>query len=279
VDYGGLVVLLTGASSGIGRDAALAFAKRGATVVAVARREERLRALIDECRETAPACEYIAGDVGEREFAEGSVRQTFERHGRLDVLVNNAAVPHHQYIFRSTPDDAERVLRINFLSCVYTTFAALPLMLRQGGGTIVNVSSFASRVVAPRESLYGASKAAMDAFTEGLWNDLAGSNIHAALIHPGAIDTEIWDKNPEPSAYKGKRHPAALVSNAIFAAIERRRHELLVPKYDFKLRIARVLRQFAPALLRAGMRWVEPVPSEWVDEIRRELEHESRKEN
>jgi short-subunit dehydrogenase len=279
VDYGGVVVLLTGASSGIGRDAALGFAKRGATVVAVARREERLRALVDECRESAPACEYFAGDVGEREFAEGIVRQTFERHGRLDVLVNNAAVPHHQYIFRSTPDDAERVLRINFLSCIYTTFAALPLMLRQGGGTIVNVSSFASRVVAPRESLYGASKAAMDAFTEGLWNDLAGTGIHAALIHPGAIDTEIWDKNPEPSAYKGKRHPPALVTKAIFSAIERRRHELLVPKLDFKLRIARLLRQFAPAVLRAGMRWVEPVPPEWVDEIRREQEHDSRKEN
>ena len=92
-----------------------------------------------------------------REFAEGIVRQTFERHGRLDVLVNNAAVPHHQYIFRSTPDDAERVLRINFLSCVYTTFAALPLMLRQGGGTIVNVSSLTRVPLTTRPSAVAAT--------------------------------------------------------------------------------------------------------------------------
>lgn len=279
MDYSGRVVLLTGASSGIGRDAALAFAKRGATVVAVARREERLRELVAECCKSAPACGYLAGDVGERAFAEGIVCETRDRHGRLDVLVNNAAVPHHQYIFRSTPEDAERVLRINFLSCVYTTLAALPIMLRQGGGTIVNVSSFASRVVAPRESLYGASKAAMDAFTEGLWNDLAGSGIHAALIHPGAIDTEIWDKNPEPSAYKGKRHPPVLVTQAIFAAIERRRHELLVPRFDLKLRIARVLRQFLPSALRAGMRWVEPVPPEWIEELRRAETFTTQREN
>ncbi len=80
-------------------------------------------------------------------------------------------------------------------------------MLRQDEAAIVNVSSFAGLVVAPREAIYGASKAAMSAFTEGLWSDLEGSGIHAALVIPGAIDTEIWDKLDEPAAFKGKKTP------------------------------------------------------------------------
>ena len=76
-------------------------------------------------------------------------------------------------------------MRVNFLSCVWTTFAAIPHMLRQGRGTIVNISSFAAKVAPPREPLYAASKSAMNSFTEGLWNDLAGSNIHVGLINPG----------------------------------------------------------------------------------------------
>ncbi len=98
-------------------------------------------------------------------------------------------------------------MRVNFLSCVWTTFAAIPPMLRQGGGVIVNVSSFAAKVAPPREGLYAASKAAMNAFSEGLWNDLAGSNIHVALINPGPIDTEIWLKEDEPPAYNGPKYP------------------------------------------------------------------------
>src|SRR5438105_15432188 len=97
-DYRARVVAVTGASSGIGRVTAKAFAARGATVVAVARREALLRALVEECRRDAPQSEYFAGDLGEREFAERVVDETVARHGRLDVLVNNAAVSKHKQI-------------------------------------------------------------------------------------------------------------------------------------------------------------------------------------
>ncbi len=267
-DWRGRIVVVTGASSGIGRVTARTFAARGATVVAVARREALLRALVDECRADSPESTYVAGDLGERAFAEDVIDRTVARYGRLDVLVNNAAVSKHKQIYHLSADEAEAVMRINFLSPMWTTLAAIPYFLRAEGGTIVNVSSFAAKVAPPREAIYAASKAAMNAFSEGLWNDLAGSNIHVAIVNPGPIDTEIWEKEDEPVAYHGKKYPPALVTEAIFRAIERRRHEVTVPRWSPPLLAARFLRLFMPALLRFGMARTDPVPPVIVQRAR-----------
>jgi len=265
----GTVAIVTGASSGIGFATAREFARRGATVVAVARREERLRTLIDACRADAPASHYLAGDLGERAFAERVVHEGAARHGRLDVLVNNHAISKHKHALHTSAEEAEQVLRINFLSCVWTTYAALPVLLRQPeGGVIVNVSSFAAQVVPPREGLYAASKAALDAFTAGLWNDLAGSAVHVGLVIPGAIDTEIWEKEDEPPGFHGKKHPPELVVRAILAVVEERRHEVVAPARDPGLVTAKWLRYLAPALLRKGMARMEPVPAALLDAAR-----------
>jgi len=256
------VAVVTGGSSGIGRATALALARRGNTVVAVARREELLREVAGECQVSAPKSSYLAGDLGERSFAEGVIEETVARHGRIDVLVNNAAIPVRKLFYRTSVEDVEDAMRVNFLSCVWTTYAALPHMLRDGGGAIVNVSSFASKVVPTHETLYAASKCAMNGFSEGLWNELAGSNIHVALVHPGPIDTEIWGKGEHPDGYKGAKFPPEIVAEAILDAIERRRHEITVPRRNLQLMVARLLRLVAPALLRAGVRRMDPVPPE-----------------
>ncbi|HZR81740.1 MAG TPA: SDR family NAD(P)-dependent oxidoreductase [Candidatus Binatia bacterium] len=262
------VVIVTGASSGIGYVTARAFARRGAVVVGVARRRELLEKLVAECRTTSPRSDHLCGDLGERSFAEHVVDETARRFGRVDVLVNNAAVSKHKQIYHTTADEAEAVMRVNFLSCVWTTFAAIPYMLRDGGGTVVNVSSFAAKVAPPREALYAASKAAMNAFSEGLWNDLAGSGIHVAIVNPGPIDTEIWLKEDEPPAYDGKKHPPEIVTDAILEAIERRVHEITVPRRSPQLVAARVLRLLAPGLLRRGMAQMDPVPTDVLERAR-----------
>ena len=268
MEYRGKVVIVTGASSGIGYVTAKAFAKRGSTVVAVARREPLLQRLIAECTPHAPKSEYIVGDLGDRAVAERVVDQTVATHGKLDVLINNAAISKHKHIYHTSAEEADFVMRVNFMSCVWTTFAAIPHMLRLGGGTIVNISSFAAKVSPPRESLYAASKAAMNSFTEGLWNDLKGSNIHVALINPGPIDTEIWLKEDEPPAYHGKKFPPELVTDAIFEAIDKRRFEMTIPKRSPMLMTARLLRLIAPGVLRIGMAKTEPVPYEVVERAR-----------
>ncbi len=268
MDYRGKVVVVTGASSGIGWATALAFARKGAAVVGVARREDRLRQLIEECRPHSPESSFITGDLGDRATAERVIDDTLVRHGRIDVLVNNAAVSKHKQIYHTTAAEADYVMRVNFMSCVWTSFAAIPPMLRQGGGTIVNISSFAAIVAPPREALYAASKAAMNSFSEGLWNDLVGSNIHVALVNPGPIDTEIWEKEDEPPTYKGQKYPPEIVVDAIFAAIEKRIYEVTVPRWSAQLITARFLRLFMPALLRFGMAKTDPVPTEVVDQAR-----------
>lgn len=268
MDYAGKVVIVTGASSGIGHVNARAFARRGAIVVGVARRGDLLERLIAECRSTSPRSIYLQGDLGERAFAEHVIDETVRRFGQLDVLVNNAAISKHKQIFHMSADEAEHVMRVNFLSCVWTTLAAIPYMLIGGGGTIVNVSSFAAKVSPPREAMYAASKAALNAFSEGLWNDLEGSNIHVALINPGPIDTEIWQKEDEPAAYDGKKYPPEIVSDAIFEAIEKRIYEMTAPKRSAQLVAARVLRLLLPSVLRKGMARMEPVPREVIDRAR-----------
>lgn len=268
VDYRARVVVVTGASSGIGREAALAFAGRGAHVVAVARREAALRELAEECGRRGGSASHLAGDVSDRAFAEGVVRETVARHGRVDVVVNNAGVTKHKHIFHVSADEAEFVMRVNFLAPLWITLAAIPPMLDRGEGFLVNVSSFAALVTPPRESVYAASKAALNAFSAGLWSDLAGSGIHVGLVNPGAIDTEIWSKADEAFAFDGRKHPPAIVVDAIFECIERRRHEITVPRRSPSLLAARLLRQAAPGLLRHGMSRFDPVPEDVIDRAR-----------
>jgi short-subunit dehydrogenase len=262
------VVVVTGASSGIGRTTARLLAKRGAVVVAVARRETLLRELVEECRVDSPSCSYLAGDLGRREFAERIISDTITRHGGLDVLINNAAVPLHRELYRTSVERAEETMRINFFSCLWTTFAAIPHMLTQGGGHIVNVSSFASKVVPTHESIYAASKCAMNGLSEGLWNDLAGSGIFVSLIHPGPIETEIWQKLDQPGAYSGKLYPAKEVAEAILDAVVKKRHEVVVPRRNPALVTARLLRFFLPSLLRMGVARNDPISPESVEQAR-----------
>ncbi len=224
MDFRAKVAVVTGASSGIGRVTALTLARAGATVVATARRESLLQEVSAACREHTPDSCHIAGDLGDKAFAEQLVEETVARFGRIDILVNNAAVPMHRPIYQISAEEAEDVMRVNFLSCLWTSFAAIPHMLIQGeaseeGGVIVNVSSFAATVVPTHETIYAASKGAMNGFTRGLWNDLAGSGIHCVLVIPGPIDTEIWDKLEDENAYRGTRYPAQLVADEILLAI------------------------------------------------------------
>ncbi len=269
MDFREKVAVVTGASSGIGRATALTLARAGATVVATARRETLLQQVSAACREHSPDSCHIAGDLREKAFAEKLVEDAVERFGRIDILVNNAAVPMHRPLYEISVEEAEEVMRLNFLSCLWTCFAAIPHMLIQGeasenGGVIVNVSSFAATVVPTYETIYAASKGAMNSFTRGLWNDLAGSGIHCVLVIPGPIDTEIWDKFEDDNAYSGRRYPAQLVADEILTAIKKRRFEVTVPRRNPQLVTARLLATLIPSLIRKGVARMNPVAPQLV---------------
>jgi short-subunit dehydrogenase len=266
VDYRGRVAIVTGASSGIGRQVAIDFAARGAAVVLAARRADRLAEVARDCTAAGGTVEPVVGDVAADGFVEGLARRAIERFGRIDVVVNNAGVPKHKQFFDVTADDVEYTLRVNLIAPARLIVAVLPAMLRRGEGWVVNVSSLAGKLPPPREAVYAASKFGLTGLTEGLWLDLAGSNVHATVVHVGPIDTEIWQKTDEPTAYRGRKLPPAAVSRAIFRAIERRLPEVWVPG---TMRLAWWLRLLAPGLFRWGAARFDPVPPEAVAAARR----------
>jgi len=221
VKVAGTHALITGASSGIGAALARAMVAGGATVGIVARREDKLAAVLADCQAVQPACRSWVADLGDVERAEAIALEAWDLFGGLDVLVNNAAVPKRRPAARLTVDDVETTMRVNFLSPARMTLAVLPRMLGRGSGVIVNVSSLGGRLGIAHEAAYNASKFALCGWSEGLAIDLDGSGVDVRLINPGPIDTDIWDRPGEdPAVFVPDLVPPSLVADGIIAAIE-----------------------------------------------------------
>ena len=232
-------VLVTGASSGIGAALARRLAERGATVGIVGRRRDKLDAVLADCQVHSPASRSWVVDLGDLDAAEQLAGEAWTAFGHLDVLVNNAAVPKRRPAERLTAAEVEETMRVNFLSPVRMTLAVLGRMLERGGGTIVNVSSVGGRIGIAHEAAYCASKFALTGWSEGLAIDLDGTGVHVRLIHPGPIDTDIWDRPGEDAAvFIPPLEPPGLVADGIIAAIEGETFEHYLPDMkpivDFK---------------------------------------------
>jgi len=217
----GRVVLVTGASSGIGAATARALAEAGAAAVGVcARREDRLREVRDDCRRRAPDSELFVVDLSEIDGLAGFAAEVERTLGRVDVLVNNAGVAKRRRMPDLTLAELRGVLDVNFLAPVALTNALLPGMVERGWGRIVNVSSMGTRSVALRVGAYAASKAALELWTEGLSVDLLGTGVRAQLLVPGTTATEFSRASPDneepfppdPNAQTPHEVASALVS-------------------------------------------------------------------
>jgi short-subunit dehydrogenase len=221
VKVDGSRILVTGASSGIGAALARELAARGATVGIVARREDRLREVLEAVHAHAPESRLWAADLGDLEVAVRVAKEAWDAFGHLDVLVNNAAIPKRRHVTALTDAELEHTMRVNFLSPARMTLALLPRMLERGSGVIVNVSSVAGRLGNLNESAYSASKFALCGWSEALAADLFDTGVKIRLVNPGPIDTEIWDlpDNDDP-IYDGPKVPPEEVATGIVAAIE-----------------------------------------------------------
>jgi NAD(P)-dependent dehydrogenase (short-subunit alcohol dehydrogenase family) len=255
VDYRGRVAIVTGASSGIGREVAVDMARRGVRTIAVARRADRLEETLRAMCAHEPESAIVVGDVAELETARRAVAVARERWRRLDFLVNNAGISKRKHLLTVTPEEAEQTIRINLIGPIFMILESLPLMVARREGWIVNVSSIAGKIGNPREVVYSASKFGLAGLTETMYFDLHRHGIHSVLVNPGPIATEIWDKIESPRAYEGKFYPAADVSKAIFDAIERNLHEVTVPRY---LALVAKLKAIFPRLVRHGTDRFDP---------------------
>jgi NAD(P)-dependent dehydrogenase (short-subunit alcohol dehydrogenase family) len=183
------VVVVTGASSGIGRATAEAFARERCRVVLAARREERLNEVARRIEEGGGQALVVPTDVGHREQVERLVERAVERFGRVDVMVNNAGWGYYATVEETDEDDMRRLWQVNFMGTFYGVQAALAAMRRQGAGHIINVSSVVGRRGYPYHGAYAATKFAIIGLTESLRPELAGSGIVATAVLPVSTRT------------------------------------------------------------------------------------------
>ncbi len=226
----GARVLVTGASSGIGAALARTLAEQGAIVGLVARRRDRLEAVLDECRTWSPDSQLWVVDLADTDGAARLARTAWDALGHLDCLVNNAGIPMRRHTVDLDVDTVERVMRVNFLAPATMTMALLPRMLARGSGMVVNVASVAGRLGNANEAAYSASKFALCGWSEATAVDLWDSPIEIRLVNPGPIDTEIWDQpgNDDP-LYDGPKISAAEMAGGIVAAMRGGGFEHYVP--------------------------------------------------
>jgi len=195
----GKVALVTGASSGIGEATALELAKAGATVAVAARRADRLSGLVQRIEEAGGKALALAADMTVEAEAIKAVEDTVAQLGAIDILINSAGVMQAGGIEGADLAEFRRVYEINVFGTLYCCAAAVPHMIKQGGGDIVNVTSLAGRKGGPETNAYSGSKHAANSMTDAMRQELGGKNIRVAILMPGATRTEVGDSITNPN--------------------------------------------------------------------------------
>ena len=190
-DFAGRSILITGGSRGLGLVLARELADEGARIALLARDEEELGEASDDIRTRQPFAEVLTlkADVRRRSEADRAIAQVIEQWGRIDVLINNAGILHVGPIDQVKLADFEDAMNTHFWGPLYTMIAALPFMLRQGEGRIVNVSSIGGRIALPHLVPYSASKFALVGLSDGVRAELAQHNIRVTTVCPGLMRT------------------------------------------------------------------------------------------
>jgi uncharacterized protein len=252
LDLQGSVVVITGASAGIGRTTAWAFARQGSTIVASARREERLRDLVSQIESQggkALAVPCDVGDMGQVEQLAATVREVL---GRCDVLVNNAGIGQHQPFAKLPVEEIERLVRTNYLGVLYCTKAFLPMMLAAGRGHVVNVASLAGRFATPGHAVYSSTKHAVVAFSESLHFEIAPKGLRATAINPWFVASEGFAHTDSLQARIAMKPEA--VANLIVRVVKSgKAPEISIPRWLSALQAVRLL---APPVYRLALKQI-----------------------
>jgi NADP-dependent 3-hydroxy acid dehydrogenase YdfG len=220
------VVVITGASSGLGASTAKLLARHGAKVVLGARRKDRIDAVVQEIAAAGGTAIGFAADVTKRADVEALITGAVDRFGRVDVLVNNAGIMAIAPIQLLKVEEWDRQIDVNIRGVLYGVAAALPHMLQQQSGHIINLASVTGiKVFAPGGTVYSATKFAVRALTEGLRMELHAENIRCTMISPGAVASELQDGSSDQASATFVKEfykiaiPADAVARAVLYAI------------------------------------------------------------
>lgn len=254
--FAGQVVLLTGASSGIGAELARQFAVQGAKLALAARDVARLETVAAECRALGGEALVVPGDVSEEPSCASMVQRTIMHYQRLDVLVNNAGLG-SSGLFEQITDLSifDTLMRVNYLGSVWCTAHALP-HLKQSRGRIVAISSLTGLTGVPKRTVYAATKHAMAGFFDSLRIELDGSGVSVTVIYPGFVFSEINRRalSPDGTPFgdhgyqrrKGETMETDECCRQILRAVERRDRDLVM---TWRGKIGRLLKLISPALV------------------------------
>src|SRR3712207_229065 len=255
----GMVVVITGASRGIGRATAMRFAEYGASVVLAARSEDALLEAAAECEALGGEALAVPTDVAEWGSVEGLARRAAERFGRIDVWVNNAVLVAVGRLENVPPDANRRVVEANLLGYVYGAQAVLPRFREQGSGVLINMSSGFGLVGAPYAGAYTATKFAQRGLAQALRGELRGSGIHVCTIMPGGVDTTAYrlaaNYSGRPAGPKGFLASPEKIARVVVRCAENPRPEVVVGN---SIRMLRLTHALAPRIVeRAVARTIE----------------------
>lgn len=251
--YAGRVAVVTGASSGLGRRMALDLAARGALVVGLARREDRLAEVAERLKQASAGSSTRACDVRDSDRYAAVLRELEREHGRIDVLVNCAGIASRSLAEHDSLERYRETLDTNFFATVAGTLAVLPGMLRRGEGSILNVSSDQGRAPSPWSAAYCASKAAVSSFSESVSYEVEQRGVHVHVLYPGWVPTAMG----QAALDAGMPRPPRLVQRT-----EEQVSRLALDRMggpDFEINAARVailapvLRALLPRVYRRGI--------------------------
>lgn len=223
----GKVVIITGASSGVGESTARLLAENGAKVVLGARRKDRIDALVKDITARGGNALGFKTDVTKRGEVDALVKGASDKHGRVDVIVNNSGIMQIAPMSAVKVEEWDRMIDVNIKGLLYGVAAVLPIMQKQKQGHIVNIASVVGfKVFAPGGTVYSATKFAVRAVTEGLRIEHKSDNIRCTMISPGAVATELTEGSSEEATRKNLREfykmaiPAGSIARAVAYAIE-----------------------------------------------------------
>jgi len=253
--YDEAIAVVTGASSGMGRRVALDLAARGATVVGLARRAEALAEVERELREVSPGSETRVCDVSDAPAFAAQLGAIETERGRIDVLINGAAIERPTPVDGGEGLDAYRdIFATNVFGLVAGTLAVLPGMLARGSGIVVNVSSDSARAPEAGQSAYAASKAAVSAFTESVAHEVAGRGVRVHVLYPAWVPTAMGMsavERGEPMPPKLVRRTEEQVSSLVLDRMGGPRMEINAARLP---QVAPVARTLLPRAYQRGMR-------------------------
>ncbi|MBI5931175.1 MAG: SDR family NAD(P)-dependent oxidoreductase [Chloroflexi bacterium] len=262
------VVVITGASSGIGRALAMTFARRGARVVLVARRAEKLEVVQREIEPYADAVLVIPGDISDPATQLEIIQKTRDTFGRVDILVNNAGITGGGLFHDFAPDEIDEIVGVNLLAALQLTRQALPTMLAQREGYIINIGSGFGRAPTPGFAAYVASKFGLSGFSEALARELVGSGVRVLLAQPGWTRTEMLPPEVEAgvtSYWWYRVEDPEVIAEKIAEGLVQGKREMIFGGRMVQVGI--LAERHFPLLMRLLWRW--ELNSRWLSLIRK----------